>query len=148
MIQDIIRAIRNLRSEKNVKPSQKLAATFVSAENYELVKREIKTLSSLAGLDESLVSNLQSLSSKPEGAVSLVASGVEIYLPLEGAVNVEEDKARLEKELAEAQSHIERLEKLFSSDFANKAPAAVIGKEREKLAAYKETAEKIKAQLK
>jgi valyl-tRNA synthetase len=63
-------------------------------------------------------------------------------------VDVTHDKARLEKELKEAQSHIDRLEKLLSSDFANKAPANVIAKEREKLVSYKDTAEKLKAQLK
>jgi valyl-tRNA synthetase len=63
-------------------------------------------------------------------------------------VDLAEDKARLEKELKEAESHIERLEKLLGSDFANKAPAAVVAKEREKLNGYKETAEKLKSQLK
>ena len=54
----------------------------------------------------------------------------------------------VEKELKEAESQIERLEKLLSSDFANKAPAALVQKERDKLLGYKETAEKINAQLK
>jgi valyl-tRNA synthetase len=63
-------------------------------------------------------------------------------------VDLANDKPRLEKELKEAQSHIERLEKLLSSDFANKAPAVLVQKEREKLEAYRDTAEKIKTQLK
>ncbi|WP_414635030.1 hypothetical protein [Acidaminobacter sp.] len=42
---------------------------------------------------------------------------------------------------------MERLEKLLASDFANKAPAALVQKERDKLAVYKESVEKIKAQL-
>jgi len=58
------------------------------------------------------------------------------------------DKVRLEKELKEAESHIERLEKLLSGDFAGKAPAAVVAKEREKLEGYRETVKKLKAQLK
>jgi valyl-tRNA synthetase len=62
-------------------------------------------------------------------------------------VDLEQERARLEKELAEAESQIARLEKLLASDFAKKAPEAVVAKEREKLAAYKEIAEKIKAQL-
>jgi valyl-tRNA synthetase len=77
-----------------------------------------------------------------------VTGSVEIYIPLAGMVDLANDKPRLEKELKEAQSHIERLEKLLSSDFANKAPAALVSKEREKLNGYKDTAEKIKAQLK
>jgi valyl-tRNA synthetase len=77
-----------------------------------------------------------------------VVGSIEIYIPLAGMVDFASDKARLEKELKEAESHIERLEKLLASDFANKAPAALVQKEREKLAGYKDTAEKIKAQLK
>jgi len=72
---------------------------------------------------------------------------VEIYLPLAGMVDLANEKARLEKELKEAESHIQRLENLLSSDFANKAPATLVQKERDKLAGYKDTAEKIKAQL-
>ena len=63
-------------------------------------------------------------------------------------VDLANEKARLEKELKEAEAHIERLEKLLSGDFANKAPGALVQKECEKLAGYKDTAEKIKAQLK
>ncbi|MEI6290630.1 MAG: hypothetical protein WCP19_09375, partial [Chloroflexota bacterium] len=72
---------------------------------------------------------------------------VEIYLPLADFVDPVEEQARLNKDLAEAEQHIERLEKLLGSDFANKAPAAVVQKEREKLAGYKETSSKIRAQL-
>ena len=84
---------------------------------------------------------------KPEDAAALVIGPVEIYLPLAGMVDLEQERARLEKELADANSHITRLEKLLASDFSKKAPEAVVAKEREKLATYKETAEKIKAQL-
>jgi valyl-tRNA synthetase len=62
-------------------------------------------------------------------------------------VDLAEEKARLQKELKEAESHIQRLEKLLAGDFATKAPAHLVAKEREKLAGYQETAEKIKAQL-
>ncbi|MFN3492819.1 MAG: hypothetical protein ACK40V_11435, partial [Anaerolineales bacterium] len=77
-----------------------------------------------------------------------VVGAIEIYIPLAGMIDVANDKARLEKELKEAESHIQRLENLLNSDFANKAPAALVQKEKEKLAGYKETAEKIKSQLK
>jgi valyl-tRNA synthetase len=62
-------------------------------------------------------------------------------------VDLDEERARLQKELAETEAQIARLEKLLASDFANRAPAAVVLKERERLAAYQETAEKLKAQL-
>ena len=81
-------------------------------------------------------------------SVTLVIGSLEIHIPLAGMVDLADEKTRLEKELREAGSHIERLEKLLASDFAHKAPAALVQKERDKLAAYKDTAGKIKAQLK
>jgi valyl-tRNA synthetase len=148
-LQDVVRAIRNLRAEKNVKPSQKLACTFVaSPENpiHNILSANRKTIAALAGLDDSRITLHEALA-KPEGFVSLVAGGAEIYLPLAELVDPAEERARLEKELAETTNQIARLEKLLSSDFANKAPAAVVQKEREKLTVYQETAEKINAQL-
>jgi valyl-tRNA synthetase len=64
-----------------------------------------------------------------------------------GAVDTPAEHARLERELAEAQSQVERLEKLLASEFVRKAPAQVVAKEREKLTGFRETADKIKAQL-
>jgi valyl-tRNA synthetase len=148
LIQNIVRAIRNLRAEKNVAPSKKIAATISSGEKFDLIESQSSVISALAGLDQSQVSNLKSLIDKPADSVALVVGSVEIYIPLAGMANPAEDKSRLEKELKEAESHIERLEKLLAGDFANKAPAALVQKEREKLAGYKDTAEKIKAQLK
>jgi valyl-tRNA synthetase len=104
-------------------------------------------IASLAGFNEAELSITQSLQDKPKDAAALIAGSVEIYLPLAGMVDLANEKARLEKELKEAESHIQRLENLLGGDFANKAPAALVQKERDKLAGYKDTAEKIKAQL-
>ncbi len=144
-VQEVIRAIRNLRAEKNVKPGLKLPAIIVDASG--LMKQESRTIAALSNLDDSRLSILASLDSKPEGHVALVAGPIEIFLPIAEMVDLAEERARLSKELAEAQGHIERLEKLLASDFANKAPAALVQKERDKLAVYKDSAEKIKAQL-
>jgi len=148
LIQEIVRAIRNLRAEKNVSPSKRIAATIVSGEKIDLLKEQSTTIAVLAGLDPSQISNLKSLKEKPKDSAALVIGSVEVYIPLAGMVDPASENVRLEKELREAESHIQRLENLLSGDFANKAPAALVQKEREKLAAYKDTAEKIKAQLK
>ena len=148
LIQDIVRSIRNLRAEKNVAPNKKIAASISAGGKIDLLKDQARVIASLAGLDQSLFTIEPSLSEKPKDAAALVVGSIEIYLPLAGMVDLTNEKARLEKELKEADSHIQRLETLLGSDFANKAPAALIAKEREKLAAYKDTAEKIKAQLK
>ena len=147
LLQEVVRAIRNLRSEKNVKPSQRIPATLVSASAQEILQEQAATLASLAGLEPSTMQILGSLSAKPEGHIALVAGPVEIFLPLAGLVDSGEERARLEKDLAEAASQVERLEKLLASSFAEKAPPAVVQKERDKLAGYKNTAAKLKAQL-
>jgi valyl-tRNA synthetase len=147
LLQEIVRSIRNLRAEKTVAPSKHIAAIFAGGGKTSLVNEQVQVLVSLAGLDESQVEIIESMQKKPEGAATLVVGPVEIYLPLAGMVDLEQEHARLEKELAEAESQIARLEKLLASDFSKKAPEAVVTKEREKLATYKETAEKIRAQL-
>jgi valyl-tRNA synthetase len=147
LIQEIVRSIRNLRAEKNVAPSKHIAASIAATDKCDLLQAQSKVIASLAGLDSSQLYIVSSLKQKPADSAVLVIGSVEIYLPLAGMVDLAGEKSRLEKELKEAQSHIERLEKLLSGDFASKAPAPVVAKEREKLAGYKETAEKIKAQL-
>ena len=148
LVQDIVRSIRNLRAEKNVSPAKRLVATLVSMERADLLNQQSAIIAVLGGLDPIQLSILPNLPQKPEESAVLVVGPVEIYLPLSGMVDLDSERARLSKELAEAQSQIERLEKLLSSDFATKAPAPVVAKERDKLAAYTETAEKLKAQLK
>jgi valyl-tRNA synthetase len=147
LLQEIVRSIRNLRAEKGVAPSKRIAAIFSGGGKTATLTEQVKVLAALAGLDGSQVTIEKSLKEKPEGAAALVVGPVEIYLPLAGMVDLEQERARLEKELAEAESQIERLEKLLGGDFASKAPETVVQKEREKLAAYKETAEKIRAQF-
>ena len=148
LVQEIVRSIRNLRAEKGVAPNKKIAASISAGAKTELLKAQTTVLASLAGLNETELTIQELLPEKPEDAAALVVGSIEIYLPLAGMVDLAEEKARLEKDLKEAASHIERLEKLLGSDFANKAPAAVVQKERDKLAAYKDTAEKLKSQLK
>jgi valyl-tRNA synthetase len=62
-------------------------------------------------------------------------------------VDPEEQRARLEKEFAETESQVQRLEKLLASQFAEKAPQNVVEKERQKLAEYQDTLSKISDQL-
>jgi len=148
LIQELVRAIRNLRAEKNIAPSRKLVAHISAGAKTDLLKEQAQMIAALAGLDFSLITIENSLTGKPEDSSVIVVGSVEIYIPLADTVDLAADKPRLEKELKEAQSHIERLENLLGGDFANKAPAALVAKEREKLDGYKDTAEKIKAQLK
>jgi valyl-tRNA synthetase len=131
-----------------VAPSKRIPAQIAAGTRTSLLQEQAKVIASLAGLNEAEFKIGESLKNKPGDAAALVIGSTEIYLPLAGMVNLAEEKARLEKELKEAELHITRLEKLLSSDFANKAPAALVQKEQDKLEAYKDTAQKIQAQLK
>jgi valyl-tRNA synthetase len=147
LIEEIIRSIRNLRAERKVSPAKRLPAMLVGGPKTALLKEQSTMIAVLAGLDHSLLSVLEFLDAKPENSIAMVAGPVEIYLPLSGILDLEEERTRLQKEMAEAQVQIDRLEKLLGSDFAKKAPEVVVQKERERLAAFQETARKLKSQL-
>ncbi len=147
LIQEIVRAIRNLRSENNVKPGRRIPATLVSPEYAQMLALQSKTLASLAKLDPNNLEVVDQLPDKPEGHIALVVGPVEVYLPLAGMIDEEEERARLRKDLTEAEAQVKRLENLLSGPFAQKAPEHVVQKEREKLVAYQKTARKIKSQL-
>ena len=147
IIQEIVRVIRNARAEKNVKHGQKIPATIIGGDFSAKLNSEAAALANLAQIDPTQMNIYQALNEKPENSVVLVVSGVEIYLPLAGMVNLEEERQRLEKELEEANQQIARLEKLLSSPFAEKAPPNVVEGERDRLAGFQETATKLKEQL-
>jgi len=152
LVQERERDYRNIRAENKIPSNKIIGGPIIIAGDEEKVKfieEHIMASGTMSGLDVSQIDYRYSkLSDKPENSILLVTGTVETYLPLAGMVDLAEEKTRLEKELKEAESHIERLEKLLSGDFANKAPAALVQKERDKLAGYKDTAEKIKAQMK
>ena len=147
MLQEIVRVVRNARAEKNVKPGQKIPATIVAGEFAATLEREAAALASLARVDPEQLSIHDELAKKPENSVVLVVGAIEIYLPLAGMVDVAEERARIENELAEAVNQIARLEKLLNSPFAEKAPPNVVQGEQERLAGFQETAKKLKAQI-
>jgi valyl-tRNA synthetase len=147
LIQEIIRSIRNLRSENNVKPSVLIPALIVSERKAQILKEQSQTIASLARIDHSKLEITERIDHKPEGHIALVVGQVEIYLPLAGAVDFSDEVIRLERELKEVEMQISRLEALLSSQFVEKAPQSIVEKERQKLADYQETTAKLKTQL-
>jgi valyl-tRNA synthetase len=146
-VQDLVRAIRNLRAENNVKANRRIPATLVAGDKTSLVREQAGLIASLAHLDFNNLDIHPVLDTKPEDCLVGVVGSVEVYLPMAGLADLEEDRARLEKELAQNLSQMERLETLLGSDFAGKAPEAVVTREREKLAGLRQTIQKIRAQL-
>jgi valyl-tRNA synthetase len=147
IIQEIVRTIRNIRTEKKVPPSKKIQATIIAGEKIEIIRDQATTIISLANLDKNETSIFKDLVEKPVNQTSVVISGVELFLPLDDLIDVDAERERINKELSETQIQITRLENLLNSPFGEKAPAAVVQKEKEKLSQFLETANKLKQQL-
>ena len=147
LIQDIVRGIRNLRSEAKIEPACKLQAVLVSENLQILLESQKLVLCDLAGLSEEETAIYTTKPEQLEGMVSLVVDEVEVYLRLEEAHDEAAERSRLEKELQELESQITRLEALLAGPFAQKAPAKIVEAEREKLESYRASAQKIRERL-
>ena len=135
---EMVRAVRNIRSEKKVPPGKEVPAIIHADEKgLALVKKAEGYLKVLAKIGD--LELVPMGAAKPERAVTAVAGGVELYLPLAGLVDIEQEIARLKKELEETEQEIARARgKLANEGFVNKAPAEIVEKERQKLAALEE----------
>ena len=145
---EVIRAIRNLRSEMNIPLSKKIEVIINanSKENYAYLTNTLSYIQSLASIEN--INLTTGLSEKPSQAVTAVVHGIEIYLPLKGLVDIDKEIARLEKELAKMESEIKRIEnKLANEGFVAKAPAEVIEKEKEKMVKYQASKEALLVRL-
>jgi valyl-tRNA synthetase len=147
LVQETIRSIRNIRSEKNVKPGKRIPAILSAGEKTKIFRQQKNVIAALAQLDLNNFEITTGLPPKQENQVAIAIGFVEIYLPLEGLVDTIEERERLTKALTEAESQASRLEKLLDSSFAERAPAEIVQKERDKLISYQETIEKLKKQL-
>jgi valyl-tRNA synthetase len=147
IIMELVRGIRNLRAEKNIAPNQKIPAILIGGVHEAMLQDQVSTITALSRLDPERTVIRESLEDKPADHIALVVGQIEVFLPLTEVVNPEEQRTRLEKELVEANSQIERLETLLAGPFTEKAPAKVVEKERQKLVDYQEKADKISAQI-
>ena len=79
-----------------------------------------------------------------ENTISIVRDKIELYIPQNGLIDIEEEAKRKEEEIKKIKFEIERAEKMLSNPgFVNKAPESKVKEEKEKLEKYKEMLEKI-----
>ena len=145
--QEVVTAIRNMRVEKQVDAKRKIAALIAAGGDAPALLQLQHALSVLAGVDPGKLEIIGDLRDIPEDSVPAVVHGIEIYLPLKGLLDPQEEAKRLRAQLEEAKGQIERLEELLAGPFADRAPKEVVKKERERLQAFQETASKLKAQI-
>lgn len=147
-VQEVIRRIRNHRSEMKIKPSVKLSEVMIEAGDLtSTMIQQSDTITSLARIEIDNFEIIEYLEQKPQDNIVLVTGSSSIYLPSTGGMDVSEERSRLEKQKDQTLSQIDRLSKLLSGPFAQKAPPEVVDKEREKLAQYQKTADQINNQL-
>lgn len=85
---------------------------------------------------------------KPKHAASAVVDGGEIFIPLEGLIDLDAERQRIQKELARVQGMLDGVRKKLSNEsFIGKAPKEVVEKEREKLESFRMTLEKLEKNL-
>jgi valyl-tRNA synthetase len=135
---ETIKAIRNMRAEVNVPPGRKSEVILLAAAGQqEVLAANVQYIRTLAAAEP--VTVLPLTAAKPENAMTAVVSGVEVYLPLRGLIDVEKETARLGKERENLEKGVARVAgKLANESFVAKAPAEVIEKERAKEREYRE----------
>lgn len=147
-VMEVIKAVRNLRSEMNVPPGRKADVILMAQDDQIRIVMEAG-LSYIANLAAAASVDIVSQSPvKPDQSVTAITSGVEVYLPLKGLVDIDKETARLQKELDNLEKETTRLEnKLNNPGFMSKAPQDVVEKEKEKLKDYQAKKETVKDRM-
>ncbi|MGK0550948.1 valine--tRNA ligase [Enterococcus faecalis] len=147
VLKEVIRSVRNIRAEVNtplskpitllIKTNDEKVQAFLTA-NKSYLERFCNPEELTIGSD--LIA--------PELAMSAILTGVEVYLPLAGLINIEEEIARLEKELAKWDQEVKRVQgKLSNERFMANAPEAVVAAERAKEKDYLEKQTTVKERI-
>ena len=135
-LMDFIRSVRTVRNEMNTPLSKpiNIIAKVSDAAHYAILKENDSYIARFSNPEEFVYGEDVEA---PSDAVTSVITGAEIYLPLAGLINIEDEIARLEKEAEKLQQEVDRVEKKLSNEkFVAKAPAAVVEAERAKGADY------------
>ncbi|WP_392453998.1 valine--tRNA ligase [Chryseomicrobium aureum] len=138
LLSEIIRSVRTIRAEVQT-PMSKKVPLILSAKD----EKALATLENNAAYIEKFC-NPETLEiglrlDAPEKAMSAVVTGAELFLPLQGLIDIDAELARLEKELAKWEKEVKLVQgKLSNERFVSKAPEAVVAEERAKEADYLE----------
>lgn len=136
VLMELIRSVRNIRSEVNT-PLSKPVELLIKTNDMKIelfLKNNISYIERFCNPENLIIS---SAVEAPETAMSAVITGAEIYLPLAGLINIDEEIVRLEKELAKWSGEVKRVKgKLSNAKFVDNAPIAVVEAEKTKEKEY------------
>lgn len=147
LLMDMIRAVRNIRAEVNVPMSKKvdLMVKPTDERSLEIVNRNLITIERFCGTSSLQID--RDLNT-PDKAMTAIVTGVEMYLPLAGLIDIEQEIQRLRKEFDTLTKEVERVEKKLANEgFMAKAPAKVVEEERAKMQDYSEKRAKVQARI-
>jgi valyl-tRNA synthetase len=145
---EVIRSVRNTRAEMNVPPSKPIELQL-KPESERIVDQLNKNRTYLERFCNPSTLVIDPSISAPDKAMTSVVTGVEIFLPLEGLINIQEEIKRLEKELDKWQSEVDRVQKKLTNEgFIKKAPQKLIDEEREKEQTYLGNKKKVEERIK
>ncbi len=136
-IMDAITGLRNIRGELNISPSLEFKALIKAGDKVEgILKDNVLYINKLARIGEI---EIGSAIQPPKNAASAIKPGMEIFVPLEGLIDVDAEIARLNKEFQKTEKDLLFIKKkLANEDFISKAPKAVIEENKIKYDNYKE----------
>jgi len=138
-VEGIVTALRNIRGEMNIPPSKKINVLLKSS---EVKDRQIDYIKKLAKVEDLKAGeNI----TKTKASASAIVKSSEIYVPLEGLIDLDVERQRLQKEITRLEGSLAGIEKKLSNEkFVNGAPAEVVGKERAKQRDWQENLRKLK----
>jgi len=145
-IKKVIDEIRSVRSVLGLPPATvaNAKANAVSEVALSRLQNNAEYIERLARVSLEIGMSVE----KPKASAGAVVEGSEIFILLEGLVDLDKERARLEKEIKKVQGYVKQLEgKLSNEKFVSKAPAEVVAGEREKLSAAKLNLEKLNENL-
>ncbi len=142
--QEAISALRNIRTEMNVPPSKPMTVYMQGPEkDMHILHDNAAHFGSLAKVEN--LRRVDDSLDKQQSAAAVVR-GVELFVPLAGLIDVDKEKARLEKEISRLEGLVKGIRrKLENKNFTEKAPAAVVQNERDKLSDILNNLNKIQA---
>ena len=146
MVMNAIRAVRSRRAEMNVPPSRK-AHLFITTDRQDAFRSGEIYITKLAYAEQITISS--ELPADAEKMVSAVTEEARLFMPMAELIDLDKERARLEKELEKARKNYEgQMRKLSNENFISRAPEAVVQTERERAEKAKALVENLETSLK